>query len=940
MRHRALAVALMLTAGAVPGTAHAGEVTGTVTDIGQTRALQAAEVRIVELGRTVTTNRDGSFRFPDIPAGTYTLEATYIGAPTYATTVTVTESGAVVVPVQLGVNDGSDILVIGQAANQASSLARQRAADGVSSVLTRDGIGQFPDQNVAESIRRLPGVNILNDQGEGRFVSVRGLDPELNAASINGVRIPGPGSDERQVALDVISSDIIESIEIKKSLTPDMDADTIGASIEINTTSAFDRAKDLFAVRVEGSYNDLSDRLTPKASFDFSTKLSDDIGVAGGFSYYNRKFESDNLEAEGWKVEDGILFADELAYRDYDVERERISATLNFDFRASDTTKLFVRGLFSQFDDQEYRRQTIFEMDGDPRSGDLTRADFNAQDGEIVVLRDLKDRFERQRIRTISAGGITELNGWRFDYLASWAKSSELENKGSIDPITFERAFEDEDFGVSFDYSRPKIIRYSITSGNADFLDPSQYEFDELELTALSKSVDEEYAFKADVARTFFMDGGEFTVKFGGKARLREKSFELQSEVYDGFDGAEDLTLASAGLLGTQTYRLADISPILDKFALRRFFDSNRSSFELNAFDSLANSSVEAYRFEEDIYAGYLLGRWDSSTLRVIGGIRMEHTRNNITTNLVELVEEGGERNGAEVTEDTVFVSPVNFNRRYSDWLPSLTVRFEPQPGLVLRTAGYKSLVRPRPAQVAPRGVFEDNEAEFGNPNLRPFRAWNFDLSAEYYFGSNAAISAGFFYKDIKDYTVELFDGNPGNFNGIPYDEATTFVNGESAEIFGFEASYNQVLSFLPAPFDGLLLQANYTFTDSSGSVLENGLLGNPRNIALPTTSRHVVNGVIGYEKGPLSMRLSGTYRDLYLDEIAAAPEEDRFVSEHFQLDFSARLKILDNVRVFTEVINITDRPYFAYQNFAGGRRLLQFEEYSFTVKFGVTANF
>src|SRR5690606_11901920 len=135
--------------------------------------------------------------------------------------------------------------VVGQSASLASSLSRKRAADGVEDVLTRDAVGQFPDQNVAESLRRVPGINILNDQGEGRFVSVRGLDPELNAASINGTRLPAPESDVRSVALDVVAAELIESIEIKKSLTPDMDADTIGASIEINTVSAFDRKKDL-----------------------------------------------------------------------------------------------------------------------------------------------------------------------------------------------------------------------------------------------------------------------------------------------------------------------------------------------------------------------------------------------------------------------------------------------------------------------------------------------------------------------------------------------------------------------------------------------------------------------------------------------------------------------------------------------------------------------
>ncbi|MFT6610179.1 MAG: outer membrane receptor protein involved in Fe transport, partial [Qipengyuania sp.] len=225
----------------LPAIAHAGEVVGTVSDASDTIALRSAQIRIVELDRVATSERDGSFLFADVPAGEYTLEISYVGAETVTRMVSVPATGAVRADIAMSGFGDNEILVIGQAANLSSALSRKKEADGVSDVLTRDAIGQFPDQNVAESLRRLPGVNVLNDQGEGRFVSVRGLAPDLVSSSLNGVRLPSPEADVRSVALDVISSDIIESIEVKKSLTPDMDADTIGASVEIETTSAFDR---------------------------------------------------------------------------------------------------------------------------------------------------------------------------------------------------------------------------------------------------------------------------------------------------------------------------------------------------------------------------------------------------------------------------------------------------------------------------------------------------------------------------------------------------------------------------------------------------------------------------------------------------------------------------------------------------------------------------
>lgn len=939
-RRRRLAAALFAVT-SLASPAFAGTLVGSVVDAGGVRGLQGAEVELVELGRRTSAGPDGSFRFADVPSGSYTLRAAYAGADESRTSVSITEDGTTRTDIALSAGDDSLILVIGQQANLGSAISRQRAADGVSSVLTRDAVGQFPDQNVAESLRRLPGVNILNDQGEGRFVSIRGLDPELNSSSLNGVRLPAPESDVRSVALDVISSDLIESIEVKKSLTPNMDGDTIGASIEINTTSAFARKKDLLKLSAEGSYNDLTDHLSPKGAVDFSTKLSDNIGVAGGISYYKRKFATDNMEMDGWDEDDGVVYADTVEYRDYDVERERISASLSFDFKAGESTTLYVRGLYSQFDDQEYRRRLTFEMDEAPSDGSDTTAEFLSDGGEISVQRDLKDRFESQKIRSLTMGGETDTGPWKLVYSASWAKSSEREN-GSIDPVKFERKFEDEgEFGVKFDYSKPKFTGYTITAGNDLFLDPSEYEFDKAEITTLSDAQDEEYALKADVSRVFALGTGEFTVQGGVKSRWREKFYNGTFEVYDGFDGDSDLTLAD--VLGKQDYGLALIEPMPGKTSFGKFFNDNRNAFELDPFDTDQMSAESDYSVDEDILAAYLLGRWDSSTVRIIGGVRMERTKNRMTGNVVTLVEEGGEFGGEPVEDDTVFVTPQSFSRSYTDWLPSLTVRYEPAANLVLRAAGYKNLMRPKLSSLAPRAVIEDNEGEFGNPDLKPYRAWNADLSVEYYFGRNAAVSAGVFYKDVKNYIIEYtVDGGD---TGIPYngqllDEAKTWINGDTAKIRGFEFSYSQAFDFLPAPFDGLLAQFNYTYTDAKGRVATDGDLGDLRRVGLPSAAKHTFNAVLGYEKGPLSLRVAGAYRSKYLDELNDEADQDRYVASHFQIDLSAKYKVTENVQLFGEWVNVTDEPYFAYQNFGGSRRLLQYEEYSWTAKFGVKATF
>lgn len=925
--------------------AFAGEVTGFVVDASDTVSLQAAEVRLIELNRTAIAERDGSYYFSDVPAGTYTLVASYVGAKSVTQTVIVPETGTVQSNFLLG-GKNSEILVVGQGANQASALSRKRASDVVSDVLTRDAIGQFPDQNVAESLRRLPGINVLNDQGEGRFVSVRGLDPSLNATSLNGVRIPSPESDVRSVALDVISSDIIESIEVKKSLTPDMDADTIGASIEIKTTSAFDRKKDLLTAKIEGSYNDYSGEVTPKASFDFATRLTDNFGVSGGVSYYNRKFETDNIEADDWVDTGTGVFAQKLEYRDYDVERERISATLGFDARIGDHTELYLKGVWSQFDDQEYRRRLTFDL-GDfdePSSISGTAATFDDADERIQVERDIKDRFERQRIRSLVFGGESNFNGWLAEYSVSYAKSTEFES-GSIDPSEFRERFDGDGVVLNIDYANPRIPLYSVSGATDAFYDPSRYELNDIEVTALSDAQDEEWAAKFDLGREFAMDSGTFTVQGGVKGRWREKSYNKNVEFYE----ADGYSLAD--VLGTQTYRLTDISPVPDKTAPRDYFFNNFDQFEFQDIDSIFDSAAEDYSIQEDILAGYLLGKWETSGLRVIGGVRYEKTSNDIIGNTVTLYEEDSTLPSGDVaTDDTVIISQSFFTKEYDDWLPSLNIRWEAQPDLIFRAAGYRSLVRPRLSRLAPRFVVEQNddderEGEFGNPALDPFKAWNFDASLEYYMSSNGAITAAVFYKDVKDFLIDVNIDTPGTFNGLDFDEATIPINGPSGEIYGIELGFAQSFSHLQGIISGLILQANYTYTNATGLVADGNFtdidsVDTFREISLPSSAKHTINGVIGYEKGPINLRLAGTYRDKYLDELGETADSDRYISDHFQLDFSAKYRINKMAQVFVEVINITDAEYFAYNTLGGQENLYQFERYGQTVKFGARLNF
>jgi len=915
----------------------AGTLIGTVVDASGTRGLQGAEVELVELGRRMAVAPDGSYRFVDVPEGNYTLRSRYVGTADSTISVRVTQDGTTRTDIALGSEQIEGVLVIGQLANLSSSISRQRAADGVSTVLTRDAVGQFPDQNVAEALRRAPGINVLNDQGEGRFVSVRGLDPNLNSTSINGNRVLATGGDERAAALDVIPSELVESIEIKKTLTPDMDADTLGGSIEVKTTSAFDRKKDFFSLRTEGSYSELRNAVSPKVGADFSAMLGENIGVSGGLSYHKRIFGSDNIEMDGWsETGAGLVYAEDLEYRDYDVTRERIGGSLSFDAKLGEMTEVYLRGVYSRFDDLEFRRRLIFGFDEEPASGSGNVATFDSADGRIEVRRDFKDRQEIQTIKNVSFGGKTETGPWRFTYDAAWSEARQFED-GSIDPVRFRRRFQTPGaLGVTIDSSRLQRPAYSIDFGEAGFLNPAGFVPSLVERTTDEDARDREYTLRADIARTFSLSNGTFEVQSGVKARDRKKALDFTIDLFNGFN--EPFTLAD--VVGSQTYGLANIDPVPGAGQWRRFFaDLGTDGFVRNDLESDWVSAAEDYSAKEDILAGYLLGRYASSNLLVIGGVRAERTRNSFIGNRVDVNEDA----------ETLAITPVSFKRDYTDWLPSLNIRYAPTQDVVMRAGMFRSVVRPKLSDIAPRFVVEENEdgdreGTFGNPDLKPYRAWNFDASVEYYFARNAVIQGGIFYKTIDDFivTARFDDGDlpyNGMFNGVSFTEADIPLNGQKAKVKGFEFAYQQALDFLPGALDGLLVNFNYTYTDAEGRLAgDAGIPG--RRIPLPTSSKHTFNPVLGYEKGPVSLRLAGAYRDGYLDEVGGAADEDRFVRDHFQVDFTAKYQVLENVQLIGEVVNIFDEPYTAYQRFGGADRLLQYEEYGITVKFGVKATF
>ena len=944
-----------------------------MTDATETVGLEGAIIRVVETGHVAAADREGGFRISGLAAGNYTLEVSYIGAEPQTVPVSLASTDSTARPeISLGENVAllENILVIGQRGALYSAISQQRSSDKVITVLSSDAIGQLPDENVAEAARRASGVNVLNDQGEGRFISIRGADPNFVTSTINGIRLPSPEADNRQVPLDVIDSDILSSIVITKSLTPDVDGDSIGGNVEIKTLSGLDQ-DDLFVkLKAAGIYANQVDEFGQRYSGVFANKFADGrLGIAGSIAWQQRDFGSENKEVDDseWELGETVPFPGELEFRDYQIRRERLSASLNIDYQATDNLMVYLHGLFSDFSDQEFRSR-IENKFGDPEfnegeSGGGIAVFTATEDDEYEVDRDIKDRLESQQVFTIVGGGEYIYDGWTVDFSASYAYAEE-EEPDRLD-TDFRAKFDEGLFAVDVNDGILPALNFPDAAAEAAYFNPDNYEFDGLELTN-GLSQDDEFAFAGNVQYDTDLFGGPGYLKFGSKIRLREKEFDLDLQVFDGFDG-DDLLLTQ--FENTLEYDLDRINPVPDADAVRDFFFANRSSFELNAIDTAIESNIANYVANEDVYAFYgMAQRTFDNGVSLVAGLRVEHTSYDATGFSVLEQEFEVEVDGDVTGDPTPFIPPAAapgmiiaeeieaefedgmtaiegarifrqeqmVDNSYTDWLPSINLRWDADDEVVVRLGYHKSLARPNIEAAAPRSQIaqdEDDEVEgeFGNPNLKRQSAHNIDATIEWYPGQKSVISAGFFYKRINDFiALQAFEDI--TVNGVTFDEALTFVNLDDAMLYGFELNLQKPLDMLPAPFDGLIVNANYTFVDAEATLLDG------REVPLPNQSQHVATGILGYEKGPVDLRFALTYRDEYLDVINAGGDGlDRFVDSHLQVDVSAKYKFTDQIKAFVEFKNINNEPFVATIRPDGFRRLnSQYEEYGFTAKFGV----
>lgn len=900
-----------------------GTISGRVTD-GSTK-LPLGGVRVTVAGSPLEayTTRDGRYVLINVPAGEQTLTFSYVGYPAAAKTVEVDADrttdgsfafGADVVELDRFVIEGS---IVGTA----RAINEQRAASTLTNIVAADEIGRFPDQNAAESLQRVPGVSLYRDQGEGRFVIVRGMNYTLGNVTLDGAKVASPEVGERGIALDVVPVDTLAAIEVAKVPTPDMDGEGLGGTVNIKTKSPFDHDGLHASANAQAQYSALADAFGSKFNGAFSNIFAD--GKAGFLiapTWQVRKFGSYNYEIDdGWTDEfDGddtpVYFLQDIAFRDYEIERKRYGASTAFEFKPDNSTTFFVRGTYNRFTDTENRHVTLIPF-VEANNLDAISASSATVSEMRRFDRRLRMREKDQELTAFMVGGEKRVGNWTLDGNLAWSKGEEI--KPAEVEVVFRRSTRDGTFRYNF------ANTYDITVeqlAGASISDPASYnQFDELTTQMeLGEETERGVTFNA---RYDFSGPRQGYIKVGGVVREKEKLSEAEVVEYD-VPGT--FTFASlAGNVSEYPYgpRVPQISP----GAVRAAFFGNMSAFdgELEPEDSNFDDWVST----EDVTSAYAMAGMTFGRTNIIAGTRVERTEFTTTGKELEF-DASGDFTGSRA---------VKASRSYTYWLPGVYLRHDASKELVVRASWSNSIVRPSFGDSAYRRNInrEDEEVTVGNPGLAALESENLDASIEYYLPSLGLFSVAGFQKDIKNFSYETeIDPDPA----FPGYEITSFRNGSDGVIRGLELAYQQQLQMLPPPFDGLGVLANVTFADSKAKYPTRP----GEQPAFIGQSDRVGNVALTYEKAGFFVRLALNFRSERLREdepMGGDPTEDFWIDDFQQLDLTTSYRITSNVEVFAEVINLTNEPFRVFQkggSLAPAKRFVQLEEYDWSANFGV----
>jgi len=823
-------------------------------------------------------------------------------------------------------NDPVDIVVTGTRAGERKAIEEKRKADNFVEAIFANDVGKLPDQNVAEAVRRIPGLSVANDQGEGRYVIIRGINPDLVNVTLNGMTLPAPEPEGRQVKLDDIPSALISAVVVTKSLTADQDANAIGGSVDIRTLSAFDRNKRFFAdARAAYGWSKLNDGHPYEGDIQVGGLFGANrqFGAVLSVNYSKRPIESENFQGStnyrAPVAANGFVVPDQYGLRDYNLTRTRKGAVLNLDWRPSDTTKVFVRGTYSAFDDNETRDQFIIDNQSAFTSQTAITGTFRGR-GSVRVRR----REEEDNTRSVQGGGEVDVGPGHLAISGSYARAQKR------DPLRSEYNFRTGGTALT--------VNYDVSDTPYDFAQTNAVAQTAYALNSVNYdrrlAVERLTQGRIDYAIPLAFGSGESSVKVGAKYLDRHKTNNRDYVTY-GLTSGRTFTLANVSYLGDTSFYGSDYTfgQRIDYDRAQAYLAANPGTITLNTAGSIANSLANDYDVKERILAGYAMATLKFEKLTLVPGVRVEQTRDRSQAKLI--------------TATSSLTSGFNSfgSKQYTDVFPGLNARYDVTDALVLRAAVTTSIGRPNYALLAPFVAVDQTTTPVsvsqGNPNLKPYKALNLDGAIEYYLPGQGLLSVGGFYKKFDDpiYQQALL-AQTGSFAGQRLANATvlTALNIDEATVYGVEVNVQTRFTFLPSPLDGFGVSANYTriFGEGNGTIL--GALPRSGRIPLFLQSKHVGTAQIFYEKYGVAVRAAYSYRSAYLDTLGATAALDQYTDRNGQLDLNASYQVTPKLTFFGSATNLTDAPWRRY---IGSKAfLVERERYDLSVRWGAQLHF
>lgn len=873
------------------------------------------------------------------------LSATVLACGTAAPLLAQTVQTAQATAAADGQQDDDDTIVVSATPIRdsiAKGLDIKRAAPNIVDAISADTIGRFPDQTAAAALLRLPGVAVERDQGQERFVQIRGAPARWTNVAFDGVNVVG--AQGRIFRFDAVPATTISTLELNKTLTPEMPGEALAGRVNIKTYSALDNPG--LHINADGGLGFVDLGNGPVRSYGGRISWSNDhFGIVLGGSKFNFVQETDNYEP---RFDAGGM--QNVRFAKYIVKRESNGAIGKLEWKPNNDNLIRATALYKEFLDAEQRNQYTFNFAG-AASG--TRSNTNGDLVSVPVAGLFQDSNYATKEWLYVLHGEHKLSDWRISWDAGYSRSVFQQNL----PLTAQSA------------SNP-VQRPSLTFAPGEANTPVLTLFDTVRNAAgtlvrgPARSALDQRAFDTEVFVIFAQrfNQNERTGKFD--VARDWTSFGAESEFKIGFqyndrnfrDPGNQANLRPDGTVGTVLLRplaaqfnlpWTPTTLITDRSALGRInvgFDVNfvdnpaiRAQQEAILAEAASRNAAGgnfpvprpnpalANTVDETIFAAYLSNSWKWDRHTVLLGLRVERT--NLTS--------AGQANIAGR------LTPVSFDNSNTQFFPSVHYGFDATDDLKLRAAFITGTARP--SFVEQRATVSINDAvgvesiSGGNPFLVPERAWGLDFAAEWYFSPSSLLSANYFYRNVSNVlfgTTTVVGDDRFNFGGVDRSDYffSTTLNGGNGYLQGAEITYTQPFTFLPGALSGLGFQGSVARIDGEFDTGQ-------RKANFPGTSDWVVNGAVYFEKYGASLRLSYQYRSPYANDLAPGGAGGDLIWEAQQrVDFSARYDVNRYITLFADINNITDERGLIYQGTTD--RPYELEYFGRRFLFGVRARY